>query len=68
MLLDSGPREDLQRVFNRSRSEEIQWISRVQVLMLDWFLKSNHVEQGVRSYSRVVILAAGTEPYWDQFR
>ena len=68
MLLDAGPRADLQRTFNRSRSEQIQWISRAQTLMLDWFLKSNHVEQGVRSYSRVVLLAAGTEPYWDQFR
>ena len=68
MLLDAGPRADLGRIFNRARSEHIQWISHIQTLMLDWFLKSNHVEQGVRSYSRVVVLAAGTEPYWDRFR
>jgi hypothetical protein len=68
MLLDPGPRSDLQRIFNRSRAERIQWINRLQTVILDWFLKSNHVEQGVRSYSRVVLLAAGTEPYWDRFR
>jgi hypothetical protein len=67
-LLDPGPRQDLQRIFDRARSEEIEWISQLQRGMLDWFLKANHVEQGVRSYSRIVLLAAGTEPYWDRFR
>ena len=28
----------------------------------------DHVEQGVHSYSRIVVLTAGTEPYWDRFR
>jgi Protein of unknown function (DUF3810) len=68
MLLDTGPRADLQRIFSRSRSEQIPWINHLQTVVLDWFLKANHVEQGVRSYSRVVLLAAGTEPYWDRFR
>jgi hypothetical protein len=68
MLLDMGPRADLQRIFSRSRSEQIPWINHLQTVVLDWFLKANHVEQGVRSYSRVVLLAAGTEPYWDRFR
>ena len=68
ILLDPGPRTDLQRIFNRSRSERIQWISHFQTVILDWFLKANHVEQGIRSYSRVVLLTAGTEPYWDRFR
>jgi hypothetical protein len=68
MLLDAGPRADLQRIFERARSEQVQWINHFQTLMLDWFLKSNHVEQGVRSYSRIVLLAAGTEPYWDRYR
>jgi hypothetical protein len=68
MLLDPGPRADLQRIFNRSRVEQIQWINALQTVILDWFLKANHVEQGVRSYSRVVFLTAGTEPYWDRFR
>jgi hypothetical protein len=67
-LLEPGPRHDLQRIFDRARSEQIQWISGVQRAILDWFLKANHVEQGVRSYSRIVLLAAGTEPYWDRFR
>jgi hypothetical protein len=67
-LLDPGPRQDLQRIFDRARSEQIQWISGIQRAILDWFLKANHVEQGVRSYSRIVVLTAGTEPYWDRFR
>jgi Protein of unknown function (DUF3810) len=68
MLLDSGPRADLQRIFNRSRSEQIQWINQIQRMILDWFLKANHVEEGVRSYSRIVLVTVGTEPYWDRFR
>jgi hypothetical protein len=68
MRLEPGPRADLQRIFKRSRSEQILWVSHFQTAILDWFLKANHVEQGVRSYSRVVLLAAGTEPYWDRFR
>jgi hypothetical protein len=68
MLLDAGPRADVQRIFERTRSEQIRWVNHFQTLMLDWFLKSNHVEQGVRSYSRVVLLASGTQPYWDRYR
>jgi hypothetical protein len=67
-LLDPGPRADLERIFNRARSEQIQWVNSLQTAILDWFLKANHVEQGVRSYSRVVLITAGTEPYWDRFR
>jgi hypothetical protein len=67
-LLDSGPRADLERIFNRARAEEIRWINDGQRVALDWFLKANSVEQGVRSYSRVVLLTAGTEPYWERFR
>jgi Protein of unknown function (DUF3810) len=67
-VLDPGPRQDMQRIFDRARSEQIQWISSAQRLVLDWFLKANHVEQGVRSYSRIVLLTAGTQPYWDRFR
>jgi hypothetical protein len=66
--LDEGPRRDLQRIFERARAEEIRWISRMQSLILDWFLKANSVDEGVRSYSQVVLLAAGTQPYWDRFR
>jgi hypothetical protein len=67
-LLDAGPTADLTRIFNRLRKEQIPWVSNFQSALLDWFLKANSVEQGVRSYSRVVILAAGTEPYWERYR
>ena len=67
-LLDPGPRQDMKRIFERARSEQIAWISQIQRLILDWFLKANHVEEGVRSYSRIVLLTAGTKPYWDRFR
>ena len=67
-LLDPGPRQDLQRIFERAKSEQIPWISHIQTVMLDLYLRSNSVEEGVRSYSRVVTLAAETEPYWNQFR
>jgi hypothetical protein len=67
-LLDAGPRNDLQSIFKRTSSEEIAWINEFQRSLLDWFLKANSVEQGVRSYSRVVVVAAETEPFWDHFR
>ena len=67
-LLESGPQNDLQRMFDRARAEEIRWISDVQRIVLDWFLKANNVGQGIRSYSKVAILAAGSEPYWDRYR
>ena len=67
-LLDSGPRQDVQRIFDRARAEQIRWINDFQRGLLDFFLKANSVEEGVRSYSRVVLLAAGTEPHWEQFR
>jgi hypothetical protein len=67
-LLDAGPRNDLQRLFERARLEQIAWINVFQRSLLDWFLKVNNVEQGVRSYSRVVIIASGTEPFWEHFR
>ncbi len=66
-LLDDGPRDDLRLIFNRARSEQIRWISSMQSAVLDLFLKANSVGEGVRSYSRVVVLAAGTEPYWRNF-
>jgi len=68
ILLDSGPRRDVQLVFERARAEQIRWINDFQRSLLDWFLKANSVEEGVRSYSRVVLTAAATEPYWSRFR
>jgi hypothetical protein len=67
-LLDPGPRADLQRIFERYRKEEVQWISNIQAAVLNWYLKSNSVDEGIRSYSQVVILAAGTQGYWDRFK
>lgn len=67
-LLDPGPRQDVQRIFDRFRREQIRWISNVQSAVLDLFLKANSVGEGVRSYSRVVLLAAGTQDTWDRFR
>jgi uncharacterized protein DUF3810 len=67
-LLEPGPRKDFDAMIQRMRSEQIHWLSTIQSTILDWYLKSNSVHEGIRSYSRVVLLAAGTEPYWDRFR
>jgi len=67
-LLEPGPRQDFDKMIERMRSEQIQWLSAVQSTILDWYLKSNSVHEGIRSYSQVVLLAAGTEAYWDRFR
>ena len=67
-LLEPGPRADIQRIVNRARAEQIRWVSQLQTVILDWFLKSNSVEEGVRSYAHLVVLAAGTEDHWERFR
>ena len=67
-LLDPGPQRDVQRIFERARAEQVRWINDFQRTLLDWFLKANSVEEGVRSYSRVVLTAAGTEEMWARFR
>jgi hypothetical protein len=67
-LLNAGPRNDIDRMIQRARAEQIRWISDFQVILLDLFLKANNVEGGVRSYSRVALTAAGTEPIWERFR
>ena len=67
-LLDDGPERDVQRIFERSRRDRIQWLSNLQTAILDLFLKANSVEEGVRSYAEIVVLAAGTEENWDRFR
>ena len=67
-LLESGPRQDIQRIFERARNEQVRWINDLQQSLLDWFLKANSVEEGVRSYSRVVLTAAGSEASWERFR
>lgn len=67
-LLDDGPRRDLQRIFERVRSQQIRWVSIFQAAILDWYLKANDVDEGIRSYSRVVLLAIRTEESWERFR
>jgi hypothetical protein len=67
-LLDPGPRQDFESMIQRMRSEQIRWLTAIQSTILDWYLKSNSVHEGIQSYSQVVLLAAGTEPYWDHFR
>lgn len=67
-LLEPGPRHDFDRMLQRMRSQQIRWLSTIQSTILDWYLKSNSVREGIRSYSQVVLLAATTEPYWDRFR
>ncbi len=67
-LLDPGPVRDIDRMAERARREQIPWVNDFQRSLLDLFLKANSVEQGVRSYSRVALLAAGTESTWDLYR
>ena len=67
-LLDAGPQNDVTRIYERIRRGEIHWVSNIQTFVLDTFLKANSVPEGVRSYSRIVVLAAGTRATWDRFR
>jgi hypothetical protein len=67
-LLDPGPRQDIQRILERARAEQIGWVNDFQRSLLDWFLKANSIDEGVHSYSRVILLASGTEPFWERFR
>jgi hypothetical protein len=67
-MLDPGPRRDLSRIFERLRRERIAWVSNLQGTILDWFLKANRVPEGVVSYSRIVVLAAGTQGRWSTFK
>jgi hypothetical protein len=66
-LLDPGPRADLQRIDERRREEQVEWISRAGDRTLDTFLRANRVRGGTRSYSEMVSLAVGTRPSWDRF-
>jgi len=67
-MLDSGPRQDVQRILERIRRQQVAWISTLQATILDWFLKANSVPSGIRSYSQVVLLAAETQDTWSRFR
>ena len=66
-LLDRGPLRDLEAIRERVLRSRVQWVSRAQSRTLDTFLKLNRVEEGVRSYARIVSLAVGTRDSWDRF-
>jgi hypothetical protein len=66
-LLDDGPREDLAAAYRRMRAGRIEWLDRAQSTALDSFLRANRVEGGIRSYSRIVRLAAGTRDSWERY-
>ncbi len=67
-LLNDEPRSDLRKMAERVRSERVEWISNLQAVILDWYLKANSVQEGVRSYSRIAVLAVGTQEHWERFR
>jgi hypothetical protein len=67
-LLDAGPREDLQAIYMRNRSQQIPFVRSVQTTVLDLHLKANDVDEGVASYSRFVALAIATRDRWEQYR
>ena len=67
-LLDPGPRRDVQLTFERFRRDQVPLISNLQTAVLNLFLRVNSVQEGIRSYSRLVILASGTQETWQQFR
>jgi hypothetical protein len=67
-LLDEGPRQDLQRIAERMRSQQVRWVSNLQAAVLDLYLKANSVPEGIRSYSQVLLLAIGIRGEWERFR
>ncbi len=67
-LIDAGPKQDIRRIFDRMQRDEIRWVSNLQATILDVFLKANSVPEGVRSYSRIVLMAAETQESWNEFR
>ena len=67
-LLDDGPRLDLQLYYLRVQAQQIRWISNFQAAMLDWFLKANDVDEGIRSYARFVTVAVASQNRWEEFR
>jgi hypothetical protein len=54
--LDSGPREDVAAVVARLRRGTSPQLRRVSWAAYDQYLKANRVDEGVRSYSRVLDL------------
>lgn len=67
VLLDEGPRRDVEAVFIRLARQRVDWVSGAQTRTLDLFLKANRVEGGVHSYAQIVTMAVGTRPSWGRF-
>ncbi|HEY6507774.1 MAG TPA: DUF3810 family protein [Vicinamibacterales bacterium] len=58
MALDAGPRADMAAVVARLRRGASPQLRRVSWAAYDQYLKANRVDEGVRSYSRVLELLA----------
>ena len=59
-MVGPGPRQDLQAIRERIRRGRVEFIDRAAWSTYDQMLKSQGVEEGVASYSRVVQLLLGT--------
>lgn len=58
--LDEGPRRDQQAIYDRVMGSRIAVVDRAAWATYDQMLRSQGVEEGVQSYSRVVELVLGT--------
>jgi hypothetical protein len=59
--LDEGPRRDQQAIYDRVVNARVAIIDRAAWASYDQMLRSQGVEEGVQSYSRVVELLLGTD-------
>jgi len=65
-----GPRQDVQAVVDRLRRGQLPMLRNASWRVYDQYLKANHVDEGVRSYSEVItlILRAQFGPGWTPVR
>ena len=59
--LEEGPRRDQQAIYDRVMGARIEVVDRAAWKTYDQMLKSQGVEEGIHSYSRVVQLLLGTD-------
>ena len=59
--LAEGPRQDQRAIYERVMANRIETVDRAAWATYDQLLKSQGVEEGVQSYSRVVELLLGTD-------
>jgi hypothetical protein len=59
--LAEGPRRDQQAIYDRVVGARVAMIDRAAWASYDQMLRSQGVEEGVQSYSRVVELVLGTD-------